>query len=165
MAKRKQDENLIPFTSDQSREEAKKNGAKGGRASGIARRRKADMRRLANDVLNGEYTMKNGEKITGYEIMLRGIMQNLSDVKSRNWGKSVDILMQLSGAYMTKEQVAKLKAETKLTQAKCKQMESGGSNADVEDLAPLAQLLMQEDPKAVTEDEEEGVENDENTDN
>ena len=34
------EQNLKPFTSDQSREEAKKNGAKGGVASGIARKRK-----------------------------------------------------------------------------------------------------------------------------
>ena len=32
------EQNLIPFTSDQSREEAKKNGQKGGIASGKARR-------------------------------------------------------------------------------------------------------------------------------
>ena len=34
------EQNLKPFTSDQSREEAKKNGAKGGVASGIARKKK-----------------------------------------------------------------------------------------------------------------------------
>ena len=34
------EQNLKPFTSDQSREQAKKNGAKGGVASGIARKRK-----------------------------------------------------------------------------------------------------------------------------
>ena len=39
MAKRKED-NLIPFTSEQNREESKKNGVKGGKASGEARRRK-----------------------------------------------------------------------------------------------------------------------------
>ena len=38
--------NLIPFTSDQSREEASKNGRKGGKASGKARRAKVKMRKL-----------------------------------------------------------------------------------------------------------------------
>lgn len=37
-------ENLRPFTSDQSREEATKNGAKGGIASGEARRRKKTLK-------------------------------------------------------------------------------------------------------------------------
>ena len=38
--------NLIHFTSDQSREEAEKNGRKGGKASGKARRAKVKMRKL-----------------------------------------------------------------------------------------------------------------------
>ena len=40
-------QNLVPpFTSDQSREEASKNGRKGGKASGKARREKVKMRKL-----------------------------------------------------------------------------------------------------------------------
>lgn len=38
------EQNLIPFTSEQSREEAKKNGSKGGIASGKARRERKMMR-------------------------------------------------------------------------------------------------------------------------
>ena len=34
------EQNLIPFTSNQSREEAKKNGAKGGKKSGEVRRKR-----------------------------------------------------------------------------------------------------------------------------
>lgn len=47
-------ENLIPFTSNQSREEAVKNGRKGGKASGAARRRKADFRKTLNVILTAE---------------------------------------------------------------------------------------------------------------
>lgn len=42
------EQNLKPFTSDQSREEAKKNGAKGGIASGKARRRKRSLKEAAD---------------------------------------------------------------------------------------------------------------------
>lgn len=42
------EQNLIPFTSEQSREEAKKNGALGGIASGVARRRKRGLREAAD---------------------------------------------------------------------------------------------------------------------
>ena len=45
------EKNLIPFTSEQSREEAKKNGQKGGIASGQARRRKKTMRELIEQVM------------------------------------------------------------------------------------------------------------------
>ena len=58
MAKRKED-NLIPFTSEQSREEAKKNGIKGGKASGEARRKKKSMRELAKIVNSLPLSPKN----------------------------------------------------------------------------------------------------------
>lgn len=45
------EENLTPFTSEQSREEAVKNGKKGGIASGAARRRKKAMRQTVNTLL------------------------------------------------------------------------------------------------------------------
>ncbi len=48
------EKNLIPFTSSQSREEAVKNGRKGGRRSGEARRRKADFRKTLNLLLTAE---------------------------------------------------------------------------------------------------------------
>ena len=38
------EKNLRPFTSDQSREEAAKNGSKGGRASGKARRKRKTLK-------------------------------------------------------------------------------------------------------------------------
>ena len=41
------EENLIPKTSDQSREEAKRNGRKGGIASGKVRRNKKEAKELA----------------------------------------------------------------------------------------------------------------------
>lgn len=46
------EKNLTPFTSDQSHEEAVKNGKKGGVASGAARRRKKTMRQTLNILLS-----------------------------------------------------------------------------------------------------------------
>ena len=46
------EENLIPFTSDQSREEAVKNGRKGGIASGQSRRQSADIRKRLREIVN-----------------------------------------------------------------------------------------------------------------
>ncbi len=45
------EQNLKPFTSDQSREEAVKNGAKGGKASGEARRKKKTLRESMQTML------------------------------------------------------------------------------------------------------------------
>lgn len=44
-------QNLKPKTSEQNREEAKKNGRKGGIASGVARRRKRDVKEVVERVL------------------------------------------------------------------------------------------------------------------
>ena len=48
------EQNLVPVTTNQSREEAVKNGRKGGKASGRARRRKADFRKTLNLLLTAE---------------------------------------------------------------------------------------------------------------
>lgn len=42
------EQNLVPFTSEQNREEAAKNGKKGGIASGKARRRKKSLKELGD---------------------------------------------------------------------------------------------------------------------
>lgn len=42
------EQNLVPFTSEQNREEAAKNGKKGGIASGKARRRKKTLKELGD---------------------------------------------------------------------------------------------------------------------
>lgn len=75
------EQNLKPFTSDQNREEAKKNGAKGGRASGEARRRKKTMRENLELILS--MPLKNGKS------------DNIEDAED---------LQSFSGANMTVEQ-------------------------------------------------------------
>lgn len=50
-------ENLIPF-SERSKEEARESGRKGGKASGAARRRKADLRKIAEGMITGDISEK-----------------------------------------------------------------------------------------------------------
>ena len=85
------EENLTPFTNEQSREEAVKNGKKGGVASGAARRRKKTMRQTLNallgaglDVSEQEFVEKvtprlqalgiDVEDATYQDVMLAGIL-------------------------------------------------------------------------------------------
>lgn len=63
------EKNLKPFTSDQSREEAAKNGRLGGVASGVSKRRKKDLREALEELLDRKYTDKNGNKLTGTEAI------------------------------------------------------------------------------------------------
>lgn len=63
------EQNLTPFTSEQSREEAVKNGRKGGIASGRARAEKRDLRRALEALLEKEWADKNGNMLTGTEAI------------------------------------------------------------------------------------------------
>lgn len=131
------DENLRPSEYKLSQEEAKR----GGIASGKARRAKADLRKAMQEALNSTFTDSKGKKATGQEIVMAGLIANLSDPKARNWGKAVEVMLLLTGQNMTKEQIAKLKAEIELTKAKTKAISDGNSTEDFEDLSPLADLL------------------------
>lgn len=134
-------ENLIP-NSERTPSELREQTRKAGIASGKARRQKADLRRAMQDALNSTFTDSKGKKATGQEIVMAGLIANLSDPKARNWGKAVEVMLLLTGQNMTKEQIAKIKAETELTKAKTKAIQQdGGSLADIEDLSPLANLL------------------------
>lgn len=62
---RKQNENLVPFTGEQSRDEAVKNGKKGGKASGAARRKKKAMREEFEELLS--LTLTNPKLIQNLE--------------------------------------------------------------------------------------------------
>lgn len=53
------EQNLIPFTSNQSREEAKKNGQKGGRKSGEVRRQRKAMKEQMEMLLSLPFNLKD----------------------------------------------------------------------------------------------------------
>lgn len=79
------EENLIPFTSDQSREEAKINGQKGGIASGEARRNKKTMKQMLDYLLEKEIVNQStGEMVTCREAMLSSMVKKAikGDVKA-----------------------------------------------------------------------------------
>ena len=69
-------ENLIPFTSEQSREEAKKNGRKGGIASGKARRNRKTMKETLEILL--ALPMGDGKTIAVEEL------KNFASLKDKN---------------------------------------------------------------------------------
>lgn len=134
-------DNLVPLQ-NRTTEEQRKIAKSGGVASGVARRKKADLRKAMQEAMEATFTDKNGNKKTGQEIAIAGIIANLSDPSGRNWGKAFEMMAMLTGQSMTKDQVAKIKAETALTKAKTKALEQdGGSMADIEDLTPLADML------------------------
>lgn len=87
-------ENLVPFTSDQSREEAVRNGRKGGIKSGQARRRKAALRDTMNRCLTmqahvdglSDVLIADGGQSTYEEIITMAMINQamFGDVKAYN---------------------------------------------------------------------------------
>lgn len=109
-------------------EEHSRDSRKAGINSGKARKRKADLRKMAQAILDGTFKDKNGREISGEEMIMQTMLKNLNDPK--NWGKAMDLLVQLTGASQTKEQADKIKAETKLAKAKAAEIEAA-KNEDI----------------------------------
>lgn len=83
------EKNLIPFTSNQDREEARKNGRKGGIRSGEVRREKATMKKTLEMLLDE----KNKEGKTYREESTLGLIKGAVEGKAENY----KIILQLLG--------------------------------------------------------------------
>ena len=77
------EKNLKPFTSEQSHEEAVKNGRKGGLATGKKKKKAADLREALQAALVGNYKTEDGKTLSGAELLVLAMMQIASDPKNR----------------------------------------------------------------------------------
>ena len=67
-------DNLVP-NEDRTPEERRANARKAGIASGVARRKKRDLREACLAILETEITTKSGDKMTGSEAMVAKLFQ------------------------------------------------------------------------------------------
>ena len=72
-------ENLIPFTSDQDRDAARANGAKGGRKSGETRRRRKLFAEAFDELLSRQYVDRNGNEVQGVAALAAKVYQQAMD--------------------------------------------------------------------------------------
>lgn len=103
-----------------SASEARERGSKGGINSGKARRRKADLKKMAQQVLDGTFKDKNGREFTGEEAIIQGLVANLASPNGKNWGKAMSLMIELLEADKSRDEKQKLKAEVALLKAKVK---------------------------------------------
>lgn len=89
------EKNLKNFDSNQSREEAAKNGKKGGLASGAARRRKRDIKKSLENLVNDTYTDSNGEKIEGIDVLAATLFKIATDPKHKQVIKAQQLIFEL----------------------------------------------------------------------
>lgn len=85
------EDNLIPFTSEQSREEAKINGKKGGIRSGEVRREKATMKKTLEMLLDE----KNNKGMTYRELTTLGLIKGATEGKAENYKTMLALLGEL----------------------------------------------------------------------
>ena len=89
-------ENLIP-TSDLTEDERRAMARKAGQASGEARKRKANVRRTVQGILDGTYTDKNGTKKTGAEIAAIALYKVATDPRHKQFVQAQRLMYELTG--------------------------------------------------------------------
>ena len=112
------EQNLVPFTSDQSHEEAVKNGKKGGIASGKARRERKTLAQIG-DMIGGLDIKSEKNRailreagITDEDMINDVGMMFRLNLKAQNGDtKAVELLSKLRGQF--KEQISAEVAEVK----------------------------------------------------
>ena len=134
------EQNLKPMS--QSKEEAMKNGQKGGINSGKARRQKRGIREAMQALLDSSYNITDkstGEVrvLTGEEAIALSIMQEAMNKKSKNWAKAVQYALQLTGEDKSKVEKELIEANVKILNAKADMLTS----ADTTTLDKLDSIL------------------------
>lgn len=126
----------------QSKEEAVKNGRKGGIKSGESRRAAAELRKKLAVALQNKYTDKQtGEQIEGTEAIILALMSKAMNKKDKDQLNAIKYIMTVLGADKSEAEEKKIDAEIELTKAKTKQLAEGKSVIEVENLATLADML------------------------
>ena len=98
--------------------------SRAGKASGAARRQKADLRRFAQTFIDGTYTLSDGSTITAEDILRKGFLKNLASPQSRNWVSTVRLLADLTDAGQSQTERAQQRAETEYLKARTKALKS-----------------------------------------
>ena len=95
------EKNLVPFTSEQSHEEAVKNGRKGGIASGEARRNKKMLRDCIDYLLEREDEMmlnSEGKPMSGAEQLAYNLfVKALAEKDTAKAAKAFEVLRDTAG--------------------------------------------------------------------
>ena len=104
------DENLKKGVRTQfkSGEDAAKNGAKGGKVAQANRKKRKELKEAMIAMLDAKYPDKQGNTHTGTEIIVTELFKAATDRKSRNYNRSLDQLLALTGLGLTEEDVKRI---------------------------------------------------------
>lgn len=135
------DENLKkgnPETQFKSGRTAVEAGRKGGKKSGEAKKKKADIKATVQDVLNDEYTDKSGRTLSGVGVLVVNLFRIAADPKNK---QCITAMKMIFDIYNDKDKNKlldqKTKAEIKLLEAKVDML----TGSDTEALDKLDAIL------------------------
>lgn len=136
------EENLKPFTSNQSHEEAVKNGRKGGKASGEARRRRAGLKKRLKEALDLDVTSKSikrmvrqmgmdPEDCTNYDALVASLL--LEAIKLHDTTAIQMILDYIGESPQEKRKAEEAKRKREIYAFQKKKMEQAGNDTEEND--------------------------------
>lgn len=103
-------ENLRPFNT-LTENEQREIRTKGGQASAQSRRRKADIRKAVQAILDGTYTDDKGEGLSGCELIALKLFEIATDTQNKQCLSAIKLLCELSGQNKTPDDKKLFKAE------------------------------------------------------
>lgn len=92
----------------------------GGITSGKARRKKADMRKAVQSMLDNTYSDNSGKELSGAEIMALELFKIATNEKDKNCIAAIKLIIELTGQNKDTLTDKKTKAEIKLLETKIK---------------------------------------------
>lgn len=115
--------NLKPFTlENRSSDEAVKNGKKGGKASAAARRKKRDLLKAVQDIIDGTYD-EQGEKITGADKIALTLFKIASNPNHKQCIQAMRLIFEITGKLKSSDETKRDKLNNKLKEKEIELMQ------------------------------------------
>ena len=113
---------------DLSHEEAVENGRKGGIASGKARKKRIEIKKTLQDLLDGTYKDSKGEAKQGIEILAITLFKIANDPKHKQCIQAQRLIYELTGQDKSDDEKKRLKLANKLTEAEIEKIKKTTEN-------------------------------------
>ena len=115
------EENLKGYGFDErTASEQRQIAQKGGTVSGKSRRKKADMRKAVQSMLDNTYSDNSGKELSGAEIMALKLFKIATNEKDKQCISAIKLIIELTGQNKDALTDKKTKAEIKLLEARIK---------------------------------------------
>lgn len=102
-----------PGTQFKAGRQAVENGKKGGIASGIAKKKRADIKKTIQDILDNKYTQADGDK-TGAEILAITLFAVATDPNHKQFIQAQRLIYELTGQDKSPEDKKRIKQALKM---------------------------------------------------